>query len=118
MIHSNPKHLGEDIDNEPIHQPRNTVPRIERKNFYEQEINERQINERYRNYSESGTSFQDLPEEALKPTKQDSPLWVLRCKQGKEKDCVLQIMQLHFARMELGKPLEIMSTKFSILPFL
>ena len=61
--------------------------------------------------TEINHSLQDTPEEALRPTKQDSPLWVLKCKQGKEKDCVLQLMQLHFARMQIGKPLEILSKK-------
>eukprot|EP01091_Cochliopodium_minus_P011260 TRINITY_DN3142_c0_g1_i1.p1 TRINITY_DN3142_c0_g1~~TRINITY_DN3142_c0_g1_i1.p1 ORF type:complete len:980 (-),score=342.92 TRINITY_DN3142_c0_g1_i1:90-2981(-) len=99
--------VGERIDHEPI--DRSTHRREDRNRFLEI-IDEKEITERYKNYgNEINTNLQDTPEEALRPSKQDSPLWLIKCKPGKEKDCVLQLMQLHFARLELGKPIAILS---------
>ena len=43
------------------------------------------------------------------PTPRDPPLWLVRCKPGKEKDVVFQLMRIFLKREKTAKPLHIIS---------
>ena len=59
--------------------------------------------------AEAAGSSARIPQQFLLPTVRDPKLWVIKCRPGKERECVQSIMKKYMMRHNTGKPLQIYS---------
>jgi transcription elongation factor SPT5 len=64
---------------------------------------------RFKSFDAETAGSARIPQQFLLPTPRDPKLWLVKCRPGREKDCVQSIMKKYLMRHNMGNPLQIYS---------